>query len=116
MQLPKMLNSANAEIKSHFVVLYLGMLTLGPLLKLSKSLASRYTHKRALMPRTMHLIIWRGFNIRNSLFRVTRRIEKNSPNFSKNGPKVAKSKKAKISTTKLNLKTKNIYIKPVLKP
>jgi hypothetical protein len=30
--------------------------------------------------------------------------------------KVTKSKKAKISTTKLNLKTRNIYIKPLLKP
>jgi hypothetical protein len=30
--------------------------------------------------------------------------------------KVAKSKKGKISTTKLNLKTQNIYMKPLLKP
>ncbi len=31
-------------------------------------------------------------------------------------PKIAMSRKAKISTTKLNLKTQNIYIKPVSKP
>ncbi len=37
--------------------------------------------------------------------------------FQKIAPKVAKSKKAKISTTKLNLKVQNIYIiKPLLKP
>jgi hypothetical protein len=30
--------------------------------------------------------------------------------------KVAKSKKAKISTTMLNLKAQNIYINPLLKP
>jgi hypothetical protein len=30
--------------------------------------------------------------------------------------KVAKSKKEKISTTKLNLKAQNIYNKPLLKP
>jgi hypothetical protein len=42
-------------------------------------------------------------------------IRKKLPNFSKIAQKVAKSKKAKISTTKLNLKTQNIYIKPLLK-
>ncbi len=35
--------------------------------------------------------------------------------FQRIAQKVAKSKKAKISTTKLNLKTQNIYIKPLLK-
>jgi len=30
--------------------------------------------------------------------------------------KIAKSKKAKIFTTKLNLKAQNIYNKPLLKP
>jgi hypothetical protein len=30
--------------------------------------------------------------------------------------KVAKSKKTEISTTKLNLKVQNIYIKPLVKP
>ncbi len=43
-------------------------------------------------------------------------IKKNCPIFQKIAEKVAKSKKAKISTTKLNLKTQNIYIKPLLKP
>ncbi len=36
--------------------------------------------------------------------------------FQRIAQKVAKSKKAKISTTKLNLKIQNIYIKPLLKP
>jgi hypothetical protein len=36
--------------------------------------------------------------------------------FQKIAQKVAKSKKAKISTTKLNLKDQNIYNKPLLKP
>jgi hypothetical protein len=47
---------------------------------------------------------------------VARRFEKNHPIFQKVAQKVSKSKKAKISTTKLNLKAKNIYIKPLLKP
>jgi hypothetical protein len=38
------------------------------------------------------------------------------PIFQKIAQKVSKSKKAKISTTKLNLKAQNIYIKPLLKP
>ena len=42
--------------------------------------------------------------------------EKNCQNFQKIAPKVAKSKNAKISITKLNLKTQNIHIKPLLKP
>ena len=36
--------------------------------------------------------------------------------FQRIAQKVAKSKKGKISTTKPNLKTQNIYIKPLLKP
>jgi len=48
--------------------------------------------------------------------RVTRRFEKNSPNFSKVAETVLKAKKVKIPTTKLNLKAPNIYIKPLLKP
>ncbi len=36
--------------------------------------------------------------------------------FQRIAQKVAKSKKAKISTTKLNFKTQNIYIKLLLKP
>jgi len=48
--------------------------------------------------------------------RVTRRLEKNLPNFQKIAQKVAKSKKAKISTTKHNLKAQNICNKPLLKP
>jgi hypothetical protein len=36
--------------------------------------------------------------------------------FKKYPPKVAKSKKAKISTTKLNLKAQSIHNNPVLKP
>jgi hypothetical protein len=43
-------------------------------------------------------------------------IKKYLPNFSKNSPKSQDVKKAKISTTKLNLKAQNIYIKPLLKP
>ena len=43
------------------------------------------------------------------------KIRKKSPNFSKLAQKVSKSKKAKISITKLNLKALNIYIKPHLK-
>ncbi len=46
--------------------------------------------------------------------RVTGRFEKNCPIFQKSSPNL--SKKAKMSTTKLNLNTKNIYIKPLLKP
>jgi hypothetical protein len=42
-------------------------------------------------------------------------IGKNGQIFQRIAQKVAKSKKAKISTTKLNLKTQNIYIKPLLK-
>jgi hypothetical protein len=45
--------------------------------------------------------------------RLTRRLEKNWPNFSKIAQKV---KKAKISTTKLNLKAKNINNKQLLTP
>jgi hypothetical protein len=40
----------------------------------------------------------------------------NLPNFLNNSQKSYQVKKAKISTTKLNLKTQNIYIKPLLKP
>jgi hypothetical protein len=47
---------------------------------------------------------------------VTRRLEKYSILFQKIAQKVAKSKKAKISTTKLNLKARNIYNEPLLKP
>jgi hypothetical protein len=43
--------------------------------------------------------------------RVTRRFEKKLPNFSKSSPNRLHDKKAKISTTKLNLKAQNIYIK-----
>jgi hypothetical protein len=49
----------------------------------------------------------RGFTVP----RVTRRLEK-MPKIAQN---VAKSKKAKISTTKLYLKAQNIYIKLLLK-
>jgi hypothetical protein len=35
--------------------------------------------------------------------------------FKKVAPKVSKAKKAKISTTELNLKAQNIYIKPLFK-
>ncbi len=38
--------------------------------------------------------------------------KKNLPNFSKNSPKSCQVKKAKISTTKLNLKAQSIYNKP----
>jgi hypothetical protein len=38
--------------------------------------------------------------------------KKNLPNFLKSSPKSIQAKKAKISTTKFNLKAKNIYIKP----
>ncbi len=43
-------------------------------------------------------------------------IRKNYQIFQRIAQKVAKSKKAKISTIKLTLKTQNIYIKPLLKP
>ncbi len=46
-----------------------------------------------------------------------RRLENKFTNFFKKLPKkVAKSKKAKISTTKLKLKAQSIYNKPLLKP
>jgi hypothetical protein len=50
--------------------------------------------------------------------RVTRRKgKKKLPNFSKNSPRSHQvKKKAKISTTKLNLRAQNIIIKPLLKP
>jgi hypothetical protein len=44
------------------------------------------------------------------------KIRKKLPNFSKNSSKSCQVKKAKISTTKLNLKAQNIYKKPLLKP
>ncbi len=44
------------------------------------------------------------------------KIRKNPQIFQKIAQKVAKSKKAKISTTKLNLKAQIIYNKPLLKP
>jgi hypothetical protein len=44
------------------------------------------------------------------------KIRKKSSDFSKNIPKCHQVIKAKISTTKLNLKAQNIYIKPLLKP
>jgi hypothetical protein len=40
----------------------------------------------------------------------------NLPNFLNNSQKSRQVKKTKISTTKLNLKTQSIYIKPLLKP
>jgi hypothetical protein len=43
--------------------------------------------------------------------RVTRQLEKNNQIFQRIAQKVAKLKKGKISATKLNLKTQNIYIK-----
>jgi hypothetical protein len=46
---------------------------------------------------------------------VTRRFEIKLPNFHKVAQTGYEPKKAKISTTKLNLKAKNIYIKPLLK-
>ncbi len=55
-------------------------------------------------------------SILSAVIRVTRRFEKKLPFFQKIAQKVAKSKKAKISTTKLNLKAQNIYNKPLLKP
>jgi hypothetical protein len=54
--------------------------------------------------------------MQNARLRVTRRLEKKLPNFSKMAQNVAKSKKAKKSTTKLNLNAQNISNKPVLKP
>jgi len=48
--------------------------------------------------------------------RVTRKLEKNCQIFVEIAQKVAMSKKAKISTTKLNSKARNIYNKPLLKP
>jgi hypothetical protein len=60
-------------------------------------------------------LIYTGEN-RSNLDWVTRPLEKKSPNFQRIAPKVAKSKKAKISTTKLNLKVQNIYMEPLLKP
>jgi hypothetical protein len=50
----------------------------------------------------------------HSIPRVTRQLEKKSPNFSRNSPKSCQVKMAKISTTNLNLKTQNTYIKPLL--
>ncbi len=47
--------------------------------------------------------------------RVTRRLEKKLPIFLKIAQRSCRVKKAKISATKLNLKTQNIYIKPLLK-
>ncbi len=47
---------------------------------------------------------------------VTRRLEKNRQIFQRIAQKVTKSKKAKIFTTKFNLKVQNIYIKPIFKP
>jgi hypothetical protein len=47
---------------------------------------------------------------------VTRRLEKNCQIFQRIAQKSSSQKKPKISTTKLNLKTQNIYIKPHLKP
>ena len=52
----------------------------------------------------------------NLVFRVTRWLEKIGQIFQRIAQKVAKSKKVKISTTKLNLKVQNIYINPLLKP
>jgi hypothetical protein len=43
-------------------------------------------------------------------------LEKSLPNFWKNGQNSCQTKKAKKSTSKLNLKVQNIYIKPLLKP
>jgi hypothetical protein len=47
---------------------------------------------------------------------VTRRFAKICPIFLKVAQTVCKPKKAKIFTTKHNLKAQNIYIKPLLKP
>ncbi len=46
---------------------------------------------------------------------MTRRL-KNRQIFQRMAKKLPSQKRAKISTTKLNLKTQNIYIKPLLKP
>jgi hypothetical protein len=43
-------------------------------------------------------------------------IRENCLIFQRIAQKIAKSKKTKISTTKLNLKTQNNYVKPLLKP
>jgi hypothetical protein len=43
-------------------------------------------------------------------------LKKNCPIFQKVAQKASKATKAKISTTKINLKAQNIYIKPLLKP
>ncbi len=43
-------------------------------------------------------------------------LKNNFPNIQKVSQKVSKANKTKISTTKLNLKTQNIYIKLLLKP
>ncbi len=43
-------------------------------------------------------------------------IWKNNPIFQIRSPKSLQARKAKISTTQLNLKAQNIYIKPLLKP
>jgi hypothetical protein len=47
---------------------------------------------------------------------VGQKFWENLLNFSKIGPKSHLAKNAKISITKLKLKAKNIYIKPLLKP
>jgi hypothetical protein len=47
---------------------------------------------------------------------VTKKMCKKLPIFQKVAQTVSKPKNAKISTTKLNLKDQNIYIKPLLKP
>jgi hypothetical protein len=47
---------------------------------------------------------------------TSRVIRKKIAQFLKNSPKSRQVKKAKISTMKLILKTKNINIKPLLKP
>jgi hypothetical protein len=43
-------------------------------------------------------------------------IRKNAQYLDKVAKTVGKTKKAKISTSKLNFKVQNIYIKPILKP
>jgi hypothetical protein len=50
------------------------------------------------------------------LIQGDQKIWKKSPNFSKSFQNILQSKKAKITTIKLNLKAHNIHIKPLLKP
>ncbi len=61
---------------------------------------------------TLLEIEWNGMRISGS---VTKSLEENSPNLWKKVSKIVVwSKNAKISTPKLNLKAKNIYVQTLL--